>query len=160
LITRTAFGLGLLLVAFAIYVALVATKPQPAESDLGGGPPRVVVMRAEPVLVQRQWSGFGTAVAMDSADVAAEVSAIIVEVPLAVVAGAEVERGALLARLDETDFQQQVDITRHGLAQIDAQLFDPHRHGGGVPGEARLIEDEGRGVEFVQVHGRILVVPI
>ena len=71
MITRTAFGLGLLLVALAIYVALVATKPQPAESDLGGGPPRVVVMAAEPVLVQRQWSGFGTAVAMDSADVAA-----------------------------------------------------------------------------------------
>ncbi len=30
-------------------------------------------------------------------------------------------------------------------AQINIQLFDPRRHGGGVPGEARLIEDEGRG---------------
>ncbi len=142
LITRTAFGLGLLLVAFAIYVALVATKPQPAESDLGGGPPRVVVMRAEPVLVQRQWSGFGTAVAMDSADVAAEVSAIIVEVPLAVVAGAEVERGALLARLDETDFQQQVDITRQGIAQIDAQLTQLEVEKTSWQRRSRLIEEE------------------
>jgi multidrug resistance efflux pump len=121
-ITRTAVCLGLLGMAALIYVVLVATRPKPVVSDLAGPGPRVLVLEARTVPVRRQWSGFGTAVAMDSADVPAEVSAVIGEVPGEIVVGAAVERGQLLVRLDNTDFQRQVEITTQRIADIDAQL--------------------------------------
>ena len=105
-----------------IYVVLVATRPNPVLSGLTGPGPRVLVLEARTVPVRRQWSGFGTAAAMDSADVPAQVSAMIGEVPGDIVVGAAVERGQILARLEDTDFQRQVEIVMQGIAEIDGLL--------------------------------------
>ncbi len=72
--------------------------------------------------VQREWIGFGTVEAMDTADVPARVSAIVREIPTAIEAGAAVSQGELIVQLDDSDFARQVEIATQNIADIDAQL--------------------------------------
>ncbi len=121
-ITQVVVCMALLAVAVGIFVVLKKTKPRPQGSDEPPAMRRVEVMHVIEVPVRRQWAGFGTAAAMDSADVPVQVSAIVVEVPRHIVAGAEIKDGDVLAEFDKTDFVQQVNILSQRIAEIDAQL--------------------------------------
>ncbi|MCZ6543932.1 MAG: efflux RND transporter periplasmic adaptor subunit, partial [Planctomycetota bacterium] len=121
-ITQVVVSMALLAVAVGIYVVLLKTKPRPQGSDEPPAMRRVEVMHVIEVPVRRQWTGFGTAAAMDSADVPVQVSAIVVEVPRHIVAGAEIKDGDVLAEFDKTDFVQQVNILSQRIAEIAAQL--------------------------------------
>ncbi|MHC4711633.1 MAG: efflux RND transporter periplasmic adaptor subunit, partial [Planctomycetota bacterium] len=66
--------------------------------------------------------GFGTAAARDKADIPAEVTTVVVEIPPRIVVGAEVEQGEILCRLDDTDFVAQQEIAAQRIADIEAQL--------------------------------------
>ncbi|MCZ6735999.1 MAG: efflux RND transporter periplasmic adaptor subunit [Planctomycetota bacterium] len=121
-ITQVVVSMALLAVAVGIYVVLLKTKPRPQGSVEPPAMRRVEVMHVIEVPVRRQWTGFGTAAAMDSADVPVQVSAIVVEVPRHIVAGAEIKDGDVLAEFDKTDFVQQVNILSQRIAEIAAQL--------------------------------------
>lgn len=121
-ITQVVVSMALLAVAVGIFLVLVKTKPRPQGSDEPPAMRRVEVMHVIEVPVRRQWTGFGTAAAMDSADVPVQVSAIVVEVPRHIVAGAEIKEGDVLAEFDKSDFVQQVNILSQRIAEIDAQL--------------------------------------
>lgn len=121
-VTRVVVCAVVLAFSAAIFWVLFDTKPEPSETDRGNALPRVVVMRADPVALQRPWTGYGSAEAMDSADVPARVTAVVVEVPPEIVAGRSVRAGQLLARLDESDFLRQVEISTETIKQLDAQL--------------------------------------
>lgn len=121
-VTRTAVGIGLILGAGAVVYALVSTRPVPVAVDEVRIAPKVLVIPARQVPVQRQWRAFGTARVMDSADVPARVTATVIDLPQTIVAGAEVEQGQLLVRLDASDFQRQVEITQSAISDISAQL--------------------------------------
>src|SRR5688500_5470189 len=82
-------------VAGLIFKILAASRPQPAPSGTANAAPRVVVMRAAPVPVRRQWHGFGTARAMDAADVPARVTATVIERPEHIRPGRTVTRGEI-----------------------------------------------------------------
>ena len=122
LLTRLGVGVLLLAVAMGIYFALVATKPEVEVTDPQTNRPTVVVFRAETVPVQRQWRGYGTADALDSADVPARVTATVEAIPPGVLAGSPVSQGQLLVQLDETDFVRQLEIARERISEIDAAL--------------------------------------
>ncbi len=121
LATRSSVCVLLLGLGGAIFLALTSTKPAPAvRSEIRR--PKVPVFAAEQVPVRRQWQGFGTAEAMDSADVPARVTATVVEIPQGVLAGRDIEAGQLLVRLDDSDFVREVEIAAQRIAEIDARL--------------------------------------
>jgi len=119
---RILVGAGLLVIAVAVFVALVKSKPTAARSPTANTAPQVIVMEARPVEVRRQWDVFGTARAMDSADVPARVMASVIEICADVLAGAAVEKGQLLVQLDDSDFVRQEEIATQSIADINAQL--------------------------------------
>jgi RND family efflux transporter MFP subunit len=79
-------------------------------------------MQAQAVPVRRQWQGFGTAQARDQADIPAEVSAVVIEIPPRIEVGTTVEAGEMLCRLDDTDFKAQQEIATERIQDIEAQL--------------------------------------
>jgi multidrug resistance efflux pump len=120
--TRVVVSVALLLVATAIFAALYRTRDLPGRIDLEDLRPRVLVIEARPVEVTRQWEGFGTARARFSAAVPAQVRGLLIEVPAEIVAGARVEQGQVIARIDPTDFQHEVELLEQRGKDIDSQI--------------------------------------
>jgi RND family efflux transporter MFP subunit len=114
---------ALLTCAGLIALLLVKTKPVAAPSAAGGAAPRIVVMQAQPVMVRRQWEGFGTALPMDAANIPARVTATVIERPEHIRPGQSVTRGQLIVELDNSDFLRQVEIAAQSIEDIDAQLL-------------------------------------
>jgi len=121
-LTRTSLAALALALGVGIYAALTWTAPQPPELRPEVVRPRVRVMRTAEVAVAREWSGFGAARAMDSADVPARIASIVVEVPERVEPGERIRRGDLLIRLDAEDYEQQLERVVRTQREVDAQL--------------------------------------
>ncbi len=111
-----------LALGFGILGLLVMTRPTPPVVDAPASARRVEVMEAVAVPVRRQWLGFGTAEAIDSADVPAEIAGVVAEVPRTSVAGAAVARGDLIAALDDDDRRQELEIARRQLVDAEAAI--------------------------------------
>lgn len=111
-----------LLAALAIVFVLVLSRPEIMPDDSTITPPIVEVVRAEARAVPRVWEGYGTARAMDAADVPAQVSARVVERPETAEAGEPIERGGLIVRLDETDFRERAAAAEQTVASLEADL--------------------------------------
>lgn len=122
MLVRTAVGLALLIAAGAITAYLVATKPQVSKSDIDTQSVRVQVVRVEPIDVARQWRGYGTVEATDSADVPARIGATVVAIPEGIDAGRVVSAGQTLAELDKTDFANTFNAAEKRIAEADAQI--------------------------------------
>ena len=120
--TRTGIAMAVLVVAVLVFLALKYTAPKPATVDSDQSLPRAVVVAAAKVPVQRRWQGYGTARAINSANVPARVTATVVEIPNAVDDGAPVAKGQLLVRLDDSDFRRQFEIAQQNLAELVSQL--------------------------------------
>lgn len=120
--TRAVVAIVIVTIASVIYKQLEATRPTAAISEESNTAPPVTVMVAQTVPLRQQWEGFGTVRAMDSADVPSRLTATIAEIPDHILAGAFVGRDELLARLDSSDYEQQVEIGWQTIAGIDAQL--------------------------------------
>ncbi len=119
---RAVVFLIVLAVGGAVLRFVIATAPTVAKVTQEVQPPQVKVFRAVQAEVRRQWRGFGVAAAIDSADVPARVTATVVERPQEVQAGRPIKAGALLARLDPSDYQKQVEIATERIAELNAQL--------------------------------------
>ena len=120
--TRSLVALGVLVSAALVYYLLARSASQPALADPDAALPRVVVLAAKRMPVQRQWQGYGTAEASDSANVPARVTATVVQVPEAVADGMPVTRGQLLVKLDDSDFSRQVEIARQNLLELAGSM--------------------------------------
>ncbi len=121
-ITQSVVSVVALGVAVGIFSLLRSSRPEPARIDDPPQPRRVEVMRAVAVPVRRQWQGFGTARAFDEVDIPAEITAVVVEIPPQIVEGAPIEKGAVVARLDDTDFLIQQNIASRRIDEYDARL--------------------------------------
>lgn len=122
LATRLGVGLLMLVVAVAIFAVLRAGKPEVEAVDPTAAARHVLAMTVQPVPVQRPWRGYGTAEALDSADVPARVTATVTAIPPEILPGARVTQGQLLVQLDASDYQRQVEITEQRIAELDAAL--------------------------------------
>lgn len=121
-ITRALVSAGILALALLVTGALWWTQPMPESADLVRKAPQVDVIRARKVAVSRTWSAYGEARAMDAADVPARVSTTVSALAPGLERGASVKAGDLLATLDDTDFQRQLEIASQAIADLDAQL--------------------------------------
>jgi RND family efflux transporter MFP subunit len=119
---RAAISLALVIVAAVVFALLVETRPVPERRIDADNAPTVQVFEASQVDVGRQWDVFGSAGAIDSADVPARVTATVEAIPAGIIAGARVERGDLLVELDDSDFAREEEIATQSIADIDAQL--------------------------------------
>ncbi|MFN3168072.1 MAG: efflux RND transporter periplasmic adaptor subunit [Phycisphaeraceae bacterium] len=122
LVARFLAGVLLLIVAAGVTAYLVRTKPQVQKSGLEEQAVRVSAMRVEPVEVARQWRGYGTTRAKDSADIPARVGAAVQELPTTTEVGKVVRAGQVLARLDATDFAAALQAATKRIAEADAQV--------------------------------------
>lgn len=114
----------LVLVAAGVGIAgaLVATRPDAGRAVGQTPPPRITVVELQPLEIERFVRGYGTARALDSADVPARVQAVVDAVAPNFAAGSQVEKGALLVELDASDFLKQVEMGEQAIRGIDAQL--------------------------------------
>ena len=122
IITRTALGTAILLMAIAIFIVLDRTAPEPDPSTNIAPSTRVDVFKAKQILVSRQWRGYGTAKAMDTVDVTARVTTPIDTIAPTVLVGNPVRAGQLLMELDDSDFRRKVEIDQQFLADLNAQI--------------------------------------
>jgi len=107
-LTRALVSILCLVVAFAVLALLVQTRPA---LDVVSGErslPAVVVMEVAQIPISRRTVGYGTADALQHADVPAQVSSTVITVPATTRIGQVVQKGDLLVELDNVDFAQQV----------------------------------------------------
>lgn len=107
------------LVAFRV---LEATRPQPPRNEKADELRRVVVVDVLERPAGRRWRGYGTAQPLLSADVPAQVGAVVTALAPNYREGAAVRTGEPLLELDAADFARQLDMASNTLAAIDAQL--------------------------------------
>tara|TARA_B100000959_G_scaffold121920_1_gene128054 strand:- start:113 stop:1411 length:1299 start_codon:yes stop_codon:yes gene_type:complete len=107
-ITRTIASIVCIVIAFAILTMLVSTKPQLEIVSGVRSLPAVIVMEAEQIPISRRTVGYGTADALQHADVPTQVSSTVTLVPPTTRVGYAVRKGDLLVELDDVDYRQQV----------------------------------------------------
>lgn len=122
LLVRTLVGLVVLTCAGILMAYLIATKPQVSKSDLAEQSVTVQAMRIEPVDVARQWRGYGTTQAKDTADVPARIGATVVALPDGIEVGRVVRAGQTIAELDSTDFSNALNAAEKRIAEAEAAL--------------------------------------
>lgn len=120
-IVRTAISLGFLLAGVAVFAFLVRTRPVPESATAGDGPRRVVTVTAFESPVGRQWLGYGTVRAVDTADVPARVAATVAGLGEAYEVGRAVKAGETLVTLDDADFRRQLEMAETALAALAAE---------------------------------------
>ncbi len=122
ILVRAGVAVVIVVVALVIYEALYATRPRPEVVDEKVGLSRVKVYEVQPTAINRQWRGYGTAAAMDAADVPAEVTAIVAARPEGLRPGAMVKKGQLLLELDAQDLQRRLTTAQAQQTEIEARL--------------------------------------
>lgn len=132
---RTLIALLVLFAALAIFNRLKETRPEPGRVGDGSERLRVPVLVIDAVPVQRTWTGYGTARAMNAADVPARVAATVASIPATVEEGAPIAPGGVLVRLDDRDFLAALEAARQRVAELDAQLTR-------IDVDARVLRDQ------------------
>jgi multidrug resistance efflux pump len=99
----------------------------------------MTVIRAQ---VPRQWIGYGTAVAVSSAEIPSRVTATVAEIPSAILRGAAVNADDLIVRLDDADFRAEAEMASDAIKAIAAEraLVDVER--ASLTERVRLAEQE------------------
>lgn len=122
LVIRTLLGLILLVSAGGIAKFLYDNKPTVSKSNLEELTVAVQVMSVEPVDVARQWRGYGTTQAKDTADVPARIGATVISIPAHIEVGKIVSKGQTLAQLDPTDFQNALKAAEKRITEANAAI--------------------------------------
>jgi len=122
IITRITVCIVIIAAAFGIVKVLMMTKEPVKTHDLNNKVLKVETMTAQRVPVARQWGGFGTAQAMDTADVSAEVSALVQEVILNRRVGSPIKAGETIVQLDDSDFRHDQTAIEQTIKQHEAKL--------------------------------------
>lgn len=118
---RLATGLAVLGSAVLVFIVLAATKPEAPRR------PEVIDALAVQTVVATvrdialEWEGYGSARAMDVADVDAEVAGLVVQRPAEVEPGLEVARGQTLVVLDRREFASRVEAIERTIDAWNAQ---------------------------------------
>lgn len=118
---RTAVCLALVGAGAGVVAGLVATKPDAGRNAETAPPQRVGVLDLRPLEIDRIVTGYGTARALESADVPARVAAVVESVAENFAPGARVAKGDVLVVLDQSDFAKQVVMAEESLRALDAQ---------------------------------------
>ncbi len=120
--TRGVVSVVILILGAGVFQYFKATRPQVPRSEAGADSRLVEVMVAQPVPAARLWQGFGTAEARYVAEVASEISGLVVDRPQAIEPGRAVHKGQTLLVIDDRDYLAQHDIAEQNAARFESQL--------------------------------------
>lgn len=141
-VLRLLLGLGAIAVAVGLFMFLAKSKQAPSQNETAGALPIVRAIRVEPQTVAMRWSGYGTARAMNSSNVAAEVSGRVDEVPEGIEAGVSVQKGDLLATIDPRDYASRVQASRRQADSLDSQIAALEIEESRLSEQASLVDQE------------------
>ncbi len=139
---RVFVGLTVLLVGLGLVWYMASHREKPKLKPEVFAPLLVEGMVVEPQLVDRSWTGYGNARAMDSARVSPQVSGLVIGRPRWLEAGAKVEAGAKLFGLDAVDFELAAKTAEDTIASLEAQLSGLDVEESRVRKRLGLAEDE------------------
>lgn len=112
----------LLVAGVLVFQFLWKTRPVAVQTNTALLPPRVEVQTLAPENIREVFIGYGSARADHEATISAEVSGRIVHVPDHVKDGAAIKAGETLLRIDDRQYQRELDRARSQLADVDAKL--------------------------------------
>jgi len=122
ILVRSLSAVGILAAGVGGYRFLAATAPQMAEqAEQARAPWPLPVFEAAKVPVRREYRGFGEVIAHRAAEVSAEVAGRVLEKPEGIEAGAAVEAGTRLVRLDDRDAARRLERLAAGRREIEAE---------------------------------------
>lgn len=119
---RTAVGLAILALGAGIAFVLFATRPELPPRAAPEAALTVGTVPATRTDVDRVWPGYGTARAMNSAALAAQVAGAVVERPEAVEPGNPIQAGDLIVQIEQTDYLARVRAAEQLVSQAQAEL--------------------------------------
>ena len=120
IVFRAVVSLALVALGGGAIAALVASKPEAARNPQAAAPQRVAVLEIRPLEIERFVRGYGTARALDSADVPARVGAVVESISPSFAPGARVAKGDTLITLDRSDFLEQVAMADQAIRALDS----------------------------------------
>jgi len=120
-LVRAMIGLAALIVAIGIFAGLQATRPTPNLAPVQLVTRQVRVLTVAPVEAPRTWLGYGSARALRSADISAEVQGVVVDRPASIEPGLSVEFGDVIVVIDPSDFRQRVAQLEQSIASLRAE---------------------------------------
>ncbi|MSR70290.1 MAG: HlyD family efflux transporter periplasmic adaptor subunit [Phycisphaerales bacterium] len=141
-IVRGLIALGMLVGSVTILIVLAMTRPLPGSTERREAVQRIAVFHPKRMNLARQWIGYGTVRALDSADIPARVGATVVEISPAAKAGSVVTAGQFLVQLDALDFRRTVDGAMQQIAAIDSQLASIALEEEGLVGRLGLAKED------------------
>lgn len=121
-LTRAAVVLVILIIAFSITGALIATKPQVGHTAVPELVRSVRVVELAEVPVARRWEGYGTVRPLNVSEVAAEVSGRVALRPQHIEPGVRIRAGELIVALDAADFASRLESAEQTIAALEAQV--------------------------------------
>ena len=121
-LTRAGLAVLALGVGAMIFAFLASGKTSPSRHEAGASYLTVRALEASRRPVSRVWEGYGTARALDAAEVRAEVGGTVVERPASVEAGAPIREGETIIRIEPLDYEQRVEATQRRIDALRAQL--------------------------------------
>ena len=140
---------GLLAVSVIIYIYLVHTRPSPEQINIKPPSLRVVVYPVKREDITEHIIGYGTARALRTSNVTAQVAATVLYRDKVAYAGEEARKGQLLFRLDERDYHskviqltKQVESIEAKIAQVKVDEDNYKRLIGIAEVQKRIAEDE------------------
>lgn len=122
LVFRIVLGLVILMIGSGVFQALKASAPELETANPEDRSIRVQVITAQAVPLPRQWRGYGTTMAKDTADIPARVGTTVKDIPDDIEVGRVVAINQIIAELDATDFEREVETATAQLAEIDAAV--------------------------------------
>ena len=99
--------------------SLILTRALPDTSGADESLPQVSVLRLQSEQLPQQWVGYGTVLAIDSANIPVRVNAIVESVPERIRNGAKVDVDEVIAVLDAADYVEQLTISSERLSQVE-----------------------------------------
>jgi len=121
-IFRGLIGVAAVVVALGIFGALRATAPEPERSGDSARALVVEAVQASRVPVGIVFEGYGTARAMRSANVSAEVAGRVMERPESIEPGRAIGAGETIVRIDPGDYGARVSALRALAESIRAEI--------------------------------------
>ncbi len=112
----------ILLISAAIFWVIIKTAPKP-ERVIEKKAPRLV--ETTPLIrrsVRPQWLGGGEVSAAQRVQLSAQVSGKIAAIDAAAIPGAELDKGHVLARIEQSDYRLQIEQKKAALIQAQATL--------------------------------------
>ncbi len=119
---RAGVSLAFIAVALVIFNALKNSRPSAEQVESTARPRPVRTVTATPAEIPRWWVGYASVDPINAADIAAEITAVVLERPAWLRSGAAVEKDQLILTLDASDYDARLAQAHAAIGAIEANL--------------------------------------